>query len=229
MGRFLVLSSGGHLFLLAAWLIGSTLLSKPRMSYYAVDLVSSLPSGGSPAVAPTPTPVETPKVPPPPPAPVETRRLPPQDVIKIPSKAKKPPAPKVQKKHGLNLKAALAVLDSQEKKPGKRVGISGESASAAVAEAGQPFPYPWYLKQISERLDAKWNPPAEFSPDTVCVVDFVVHRDGQISDIEMKNPSGDSTFDVLAQRAVLYANPLPPLPNGYQEETLNVHMKFQGK
>jgi TonB family protein len=179
-------------------------------------------------VAPAPTPVETPKVPPPTPVP-ETRRLPPKEVIKVPGKVKKPAPPKVEKKHGVNLKAALAALDSQEKKPGRRVGISGESASAAVAEAGQPFPYPWYLKQISDRLEAKWNPPAEFSPDTVCVVDFLIHRDGQVSGIELKSPSGDASFDLLAQRAVMYSNPLPPLPNGYQEETLNVHMKFQGK
>ena len=52
---------------------------------------------------------------------------------------------------------------------------------------------------------------------------------GQISGSVLSKSSGDSLFDQLAMRAVLYANPLPPLPNGFPDETLKVHMKFVGR
>jgi TonB family protein len=226
MRRYLVISGGGHVFLLAGWLISATLLSKPRMSYYAVDLVSSMPAAAPSGSQPTKVVEEVPKPTPRPPV-VEERKLPAKEVIKVQAKPKKVQAP--PKKQGLNLKAALAVLDNQNKTPSRAASGVGTSGSPITAQAGQPFPYPWYLKVISDRLHQKWDPPADFAPDTACTIDFVIHRDGQVSGISISKSSRDSTFDELARRAVLYSNPLPPLPSGYPEERLNVHMTFQGK
>ena len=98
-----------------------------------------------------------------------------------------------------------------------------------VAEAGLAFPYPWYLKAIADRLDKQWHPPQEYAPDTTCQVTFVINRAGEVSGSQLSKSSGDSLFDQLAMRAVLYANPLPPLPNGFPDDTLRVHMKFVGR
>jgi TonB family protein len=78
-------------------------------------------------------------------------------------------------------------------------------------------------------LDKQWHPPQEYAPDTTCQVTFVISRAGEISGSVLSKSSGDSMFDQLAMRAVLYANPLPPLPNGFPDETLKVHMKFVGR
>ena len=107
-------------------------------------------------------------------------------------------------------------------------GLPG-SGSGIVADAGPAFPYPWYLKAIADRLDKQWHPPQEFQPDTLCQVTFVISRAGQISGSQISKSSGDSLFDQLALRAVLYSNPLPPLPNGFPDDTLKVHMKFVGR
>jgi TonB family protein len=109
-----------------------------------------------------------------------------------------------------------------------RIGMGG-SGSGIVAEEGTSFPYPWYLKAVENRLDKQWRPPQEFAPDTACVVTFVINRSGQISDPKLTKSSGDSLFDQLGLRAVTYSNPLPPLPNGYPEETLMVHQTFVGR
>ena len=98
-----------------------------------------------------------------------------------------------------------------------------------MADAGPAFPYPWYLKSIADKLDQQWHPPQDFQPDTLCQIAFVIRRSGQISDSTVEKPSGDSFFDQLALRAVLYSNPLPPLPGGFPDDTLRVHMKFVGK
>jgi TonB family protein len=78
-------------------------------------------------------------------------------------------------------------------------------------------------------LDKNWKPPREFQSDTVCQIGFTISRDGQVSAAQIEKPSGDTLFDQLAQRAVLYSNPLPPLPEGFPDSTLRVHMKFEGK
>jgi TonB family protein len=232
MQRYLVWSSGCHLALVVLWAISGALLTKPRMSYYAVDLTASLPAGSSArgGITPAETREEAPPAPPPPPVPVQERRLPAKEVIQVKGKQKKPPvAPKVQKKRGLNLKAALAALDGQNKGSNGPVSMPGGGGSGIVAEAGPAFPYPWYLKAIADRLDKQWHPPQDFQEDTLCQISFIIHRDGAVSNTAIEKASGDGTFDQLAQRAVLYSNPLPPLPSGFPDETLRVHMKFVGK
>src|SRR5438552_47566 len=144
MRRYFVISGGGHFFLLALWITSGALLSKPRMSYYAIDLTSSLPAGGSVGSSAAPAAaVEAPKAPPV--VERQERKLPAREVIKVKGKVKPHPAvPKPEKKHGLNLKAALAVLDNQGKGSG-RGGIPGAAGAGIVADAGPAFPYPWYL------------------------------------------------------------------------------------
>ena len=238
MKRYLFFSGGTHVLFLALWLTTGALLSKPRMSYYAVDLASSLPAG-SPSIsgasaAPAPE-VAAPKEIPAPVAPVHERRLPAKEVIKVQGKPKKQPraAPKPQKKQGLNLKAALAVLGEGQGKTGAGTGANnatpGGGGSGIMTDSGPAFPYPWSLKAIADKLNRAWHPPQDFQEDTLCQVAFVIHKDGQISDVHVEKASGDSTFDQLAQRAVMYSNPLQELPAGFPDDTLRVHMKFMGK
>jgi protein TonB len=241
MKTFITLSFGTHAALLALLVAMSTLLGKPRLSYYAVDLYSAPPAGASAPSAPDPAPAAPPA--PAPPKPVVQEAPVPKDAIKIPSKekpkkavpppAKAKPAPP-KPKHSAAFDAAMRALE-KEGPAGARnsrpsaAGITGASGAGVVGEAGPAFPYPWYLKAIADKLDKQWHPPEEFQSDTLCEVGFTIVRDGQVSGATVEKPSGDSVFDQLALRAVLYANPLPPLPSGYPEETLKVHMKFVGK
>src|SRR3982750_4261095 len=138
MKRYLIFSGSGHVFLVTAWLVFGPLLSRPRMSYYSIDMVSSMPAGGpaggGPAAEAVPV-EEAPKLPRSPLIP-EQRKLPAKDVIKVIGKSKKAqplPPPKVQKKRGLNLKAALAVLDGQG---GKAAGRPGPASSGGGGVGG---------------------------------------------------------------------------------------------
>jgi periplasmic protein TonB len=241
MKRFVFLSFSGHVALAVTAIVASTLLARPRMSYYAVELFSSMPavSPGGAVQEPAPAPVPAAKlVPPAPPKPVPKAEAPaPKDAIRTPGKAKpkptpsKPAAAKPQPKSSAAFQAAMKALEAEGisgARPRGNAGVAGQS-SGLVAEAGPAFPYPWYLKAIADKLDKQWNPPQEFESDTLCQVTFQIHRSGDISGAAVEKASGDPAFDQLALRAVLYANPLPPLPNGFPEETLRVHMKFVGK
>ncbi|HVO33656.1 MAG TPA: energy transducer TonB [Elusimicrobiota bacterium] len=239
MKSYFAFSFVAHGFLLAALVTAGTLLSKPRMSYYGIDLMS-VPAGG-PVAGPSASPVQVPapaapKVSVPKVAPPAARQapaeLPDQDTLRLLAKLKKKRL--ALQKSAQSETPAEPASNSDDGAPvpasGGRVGMGGTgSASGIVADAGGlHFPYPWYLKAIADRLDQKWK-PEQFSPGTTCVVSFVISRSGQISDSKLSKVSGDALFDQLALRAVLYSNPLPPLPNGYPEETLNVHMTFVGR
>jgi TonB family protein len=233
MKPYLYFSGAAHAFFMVGLLVVGTLLSKPRMSYYAVDLMSSMPAGGS-VPGPTVSPIATPA----PPVPRVTvpkvarpaeEELPDQDTIRMLAKLKKkrlaksPPQQASEDRPETSDNAAAAPNTG-------RMGMGGANSGAGiVAEAGLTFPYPWYLKAIADRLDKQWHPPQEYAPDTTCQVTFVISRAGEISGSVLSKSSGDSLFDQLAMRSVLYANPLPPLPNGFPDETLKVHMKFVGR
>ena len=55
---------------------------------------------------------------------------------------------------------------------------------------------------------------------------FVIQRDGRIADISIVRSSGVETMDSFARRALLLTK-LPPLPDGYSEPALAVHLYFE--
>jgi protein TonB len=230
MKSYFVLSTVAHGLLLASFIALGTLLSKPRMSYYAVDLMSSLPAGGPAQIsAPSPVAVAAPKVMTAPkvtaPSPAAEEEVPEEDTIRLLAKLKKKRLAQASSQPQA-VQSPAAGASAASGRGG--IGLPG-SGAGIVADAGTAFPYPWYLKAIADRLDKQWKPPQEFQPDTVCQVTFVIGHSGDISGSQISKSSGDPLFDQLALRAVLYANPLPPLPNGFPDDTLKVHMKFVGR
>ena len=103
MKSYLFYSCAAHGLLVAALIVVGTLLSKPRMSYYAIDLMSAPAGGGSepgPVVSPVSTPappapkvvipkVTAPKVARPAPREAAEEELPDQDTIRMLAKLKK--------------------------------------------------------------------------------------------------------------------------------------------
>jgi TonB family protein len=83
------------------------------------------------------------------------------------------------------------------------------------------FTFGYYLDQLLELIRAQWTRPA-VGPGVEVVVRFSIDRDGRVAMIEVTQPSGISSFDLAAQRAVQSASPLPPLPRGYHGLSLGV-------
>lgn len=92
------------------------------------------------------------------------------------------------------------------------------------------FPYQYYLQNIQDRISARWfqslvDPGA--SGTYRVTVYFRIFRDGTISAIETKEPSGLKALDMSAVRAVTTAAPFAPLPPDYDEEYLGIILIFE--
>lgn len=108
--------------------------------------------------------------------------------------------------------------------PGPAISVGGGSAQVSGLEGGD-FPYTFYVERMLGIIGGNW-----FRPDVGAVpgatIHFVISRNGTIRDAEITIPSGSSTFDRAARRAVIESNPLPPLPLQYGGTELGVHLKF---
>jgi TonB family protein len=56
---------------------------------------------------------------------------------------------------------------------------------------------------------------------------FKILRNGQIADLKVEVPSGLSSLDLSALRAVQTAAPFPPLPSEYEDQFLIIHLVFE--
>lgn len=239
-----------HGVLLVGLTMLGTLLAKPAKKYYSIDLMGSMSSGGgtmeSPAVAPAAAkPLAVPaankiKVTKAPPAPAPVRTVeqdePADDTMKLLAKLKKKRVAQAkQREQEYGNESERSTGSSSEETASSNAGAGkggggglGTGPGISVGN-GNPFPFPWYIKAIYAKLDSKWRPPSTYDPGTSCVVSFKIARSGQISGVRMTKTSHDSFFDGIAMQAVTGANPMQPLPEGYPEDVLDVHMTFLGK
>ena len=90
----------------------------------------------------------------------------------------------------------------------------------------EDFPFAYYLATIKRKIAANWRVPGTTSGSRHCRVYFRIGRSGTIDSPSIEQTSGNFLFDQAAQRAVIQASPLPPLPGGFGDEYLGVHFSF---
>lgn len=86
------------------------------------------------------------------------------------------------------------------------------------------FKYPWYLRSVEDKVKRFWSPSIN-DPNLSVILLFIIYRNGGISDIKIKEGSGNSTLDNLAVRAVKLAAPFGKLPPKWGSE-LSVEHKL---
>jgi TonB family protein len=78
---------------------------------------------------------------------------------------------------------------------------------------------PW-LRRFVAQVKRNWFiPEAAMMLKGHVVITFNVHRDGAITDIEIRAPSGVDAFDRAAGNALITSNPTQPLPPDYPSES----------
>ncbi|MCL2283880.1 MAG: TonB C-terminal domain-containing protein [Fibromonadales bacterium] len=87
-----------------------------------------------------------------------------------------------------------------------------------------------YLNTLVQLLYQNFNPPAgtEIAKGTKSSVQFIIARNGEISDVILRSSSGNAIWDRLAARAVNITKP-PPLPPSYTAENLPLIFEFREK
>jgi len=211
-------------------------IGKPRKAPVFIPMslpvrVVSPASLGRPQAAPAPAPVAAPAEPAPAPKakpviekPFE-KTLPSAKAMPEPKKPAKPEKPKAAPGAVKSAVPALELPSAAGTANGSTSG-AGVSFGASVTSFDADFPFAYYVEQLLSLIGANWFKP-ESVDGTSCVVSFRVMRSGQVTDVKVDSSSGVSYYDRAAERAVFAANPLPPLPPDYRNESLGVHLKFQ--
>lgn len=200
----------------AVW---AALRHPPEQSLPVIDIkFAKMPQPAAPVAAAPPAPVPAPapvvpKVPPKPQPVVETAKP-----TTKPAPAKTVPFSTFGKS---TKKGAEQPPTANSQQPTVNIPAGG---TGAVVEGD--FPYTIYIDRMRTLIGQHWFRP-QAAAGIGTTVQFAIDRDGTIRDVALEVPSGDTTFDRAAQRAVLESSPLPPLPFGYGGTSLRVHLTFK--
>ncbi len=117
--------------------------------------------------------------------------------------------------------AALAETGVQ----GGGLGLSaGGLGSGGYLDVGD-FCCPEYLGVMVDLIRRRWN--NQQSAVGQVMMRFTIQRDGRITDVARETSSGFFALDQSAERALRLTAQLPPLPGGFTEDSLTVHLNFQ--
>jgi TonB family protein len=103
-------------------------------------------------------------------------------------------------------------------------GLSTGGGGTGGQITGQ-FCDPEYLGQMVNMIQRNWNSKQQAAGTPV--IRYVIQRDGQLTDITIRQSSGNGWLDLLAQRAVQQVRAIPPLPACYPNPTFAVNLSFE--
>jgi TonB family protein len=126
--------------------------------------------------------------------------------------------------HGAEVREGSAVAETGARGRGFGLSTGGTPGSGVTLDVGD-FCCPDYLIEMNQRIRSTWDPHADST--VAVVVRFTIERDGKITQASVEKASGNPALDIAAQRAVVIANQLPPLPPQYPNRTLTIHLTFE--
>jgi colicin import membrane protein len=108
------------------------------------------------------------------------------------------------------------------------VGLTQRTSASAALVPGS-YQMNLYLTVIWDKIRNSWNlSPAlvQGKKDLESIIDIKISRKGEILDMSFEKRSGNHYLDDSAIRAIKKANPLPPLPEVFREEYLEIGIRF---
>lgn len=123
---------------------------------------------------------------------------------------------------GAEVQKGSSVAETGAKGMGFGLSSGGGGTSGTLEVAN--FCCPEYLTGMAASIKSNWNNQQGSTGRTH--LRFVIQKDGRIVDITVEESSGVETLDFYARRALLLTK-LPPLPAGYSEAALAVHLYFE--
>ncbi len=112
------------------------------------------------------------------------------------------------------------------------IGVQGSGGVGTSTSSPFGNRFGWYEKLLRERVSQKWSTSevdSRLHTAPACVVGFTIARDGNVSNIKVIQSSGIYALDQSAQKAIYDANPMPPLPAGFERNTANIEFWFELK
>jgi protein TonB len=124
---------------------------------------------------------------------------------------------------GKEVREGSALAETGARGEGFGLSTSGGVGSGSTLDVAD-FCCPDYIAQMVEKVRANWNARAEV-PGQV-LIKYTIQRDGTLTGAEVERSSGYTALDINALRAVVGTRQLTPLPAGYPNPTLGVHLSF---
>jgi TonB family protein len=106
--------------------------------------------------------------------------------------------------------------------PGSGLSLGGGSGMLSLDSANFPFTY--YLRQVTGRIEENWVRPQQ-APGRV-VIYFRIKRDGTIIEPQIHESSRNQAVDLLASGAIKRSEPFPPLPVEFGGDYLGIYLCF---
>lgn len=103
-------------------------------------------------------------------------------------------------------------------------GLSTGGGGTGAQMNNVNFCDPDYLGQMVALIHRNWQQQQGAGRP---VVRFVIQRDGTLTDISLRQPSGYYALDLNAQRAVVLTRAIPPLPACYPHPTYAMNLTFE--
>lgn len=150
---------------------------------------------------------------------VEPTKAPPTKITPPKVEAKDPRAAKPTV--GKEIQKGTSVAETGSK--GMGFGLSSGGAEGGGHLEVANFCCPEYLTTMTTSIKSNWN--GQQGAAGRVHLRFVIQRDGRIVDITVEQSSGVEALDLFARRALILTK-LPPLPQGYSEPALAVHLYF---
>jgi TonB family protein len=147
-------------------------------------------------------------------------KAPPKKISPTKAEAKDPRSTKPTV--GKEIQQGTAIAETKATTPGFGLS-SGGGGGGGYLEVSN-FCCPEYLTTMTAAIKSNWN-SQQGAPGRVHLR-FVIQKDGRIVDITVEKSSGVETLDLYARRALILTK-LPPLPAGFFESALAVHLYFE--
>jgi TonB family protein len=132
--------------------------------------------------------------------------------------------------------------------PGSSTGSGsgvGTGTGSGTGTGGSPTGSPWgspsggssalqskldeYYSTIWERIKKEWILPGDLTKgkaELETIIIIVIERDGKIQKSWFEKRSGNALYDQSAMRAIKKADPLPPIPKEFSDNTFEIGIRF---
>ena len=117
-----------------------------------------------------------------------------------------------------------AIADTGVRGQGFGLSTGGGNGTGSSLEITGDFCCPEYIATMVTRIRSAWN--QNQGARGTSLIRFTILRNGQITDATIFTPSGTTTLDTAALRAVLATRTLPPLPDAFPNPTLTMRLSF---
>jgi len=106
---------------------------------------------------------------------------------------------------------------------------TGEAGTGGASSGFMSIKHKMYYNLIWQRIRSAWVLPEGAlggKKDLETIIAIRIGKDGRIEDIQFEKKSGHPQLDESALRAIKKANPLPPLPPGFEGDKFDVGVRF---